>query len=125
MLRAKTIFYLVSVAILSLGFAQFSTAGVIDSNDVINAEARDARISRIDAIIARADVADQLRSLGVSPELVSKRVQNMTDEELVVLENSIDEQIAGGLDAIGVIGIVFLVLLILELVGVTDIFKSI
>jgi hypothetical protein len=40
------------------------------------------------------------------------------------LEGSLDRQIAGG-DAIAVIGVVFLVLLILELVGVTDIFKSI
>ena len=36
----------------------------------------------------------------------------------------IDQQIAGG-DILAVIGIVFVVLLILELVGVTDIFKSI
>ena len=48
----------------------------------------------------------------------------MTTAELLELESRFDEQVAGG-DALGVIGAVFLVLLILELVGVTDIFKSI
>lgn len=125
MLNAKrTIVQLVSVAILSLGFAQFSVAGVVGSDVLINAEMRGERISNIEAFVARADVADQLLSLGVSPEIVSKRVQNMTDQELLQLEQSINEQVAGG-DALAIIGTVFLVLLILELVGVTDIFKAI
>ncbi len=41
------------------------------------------------------------------------------------LEGQIDEQIAGGADILAVIGIVFVVLLILDLTGVTDVFKSI
>ncbi len=41
-----------------------------------------------------------------------------------MLEAEMDRQIAGG-DALSLIGAVFLVLLILELVGVTDVFKSI
>jgi len=37
--------------------------------------------------------------------------------------DGIENQVAGS-DALAVIGVVFLVLMILELVGVTDIFKS-
>jgi hypothetical protein len=48
----------------------------------------------------------------------------MTDSELASFESSLSQGIVGG-DALAVIGAVFLVLLILELVGVTDIFKSI
>lgn len=125
MLNAKrSIIQLVSIAIMSLGFAQFSAAGVIGSSDLISAEQRVERISRIETLVARADVAEQLQRFGVTPEVVSTRVQNLTDSELLELEQSIDGQIAGGTDAVGVIGVVFLVLMILELVGVTDVFKS-
>jgi hypothetical protein len=48
----------------------------------------------------------------------------LSDSELLLLEAEMDRQVAGG-DALAVIGTVFLVLLILELVGVTDIFKKI
>jgi len=119
----RAIIYLVSVTILTLGFAQFSVAGVVSSSEVINAEMRGERISRVEAFIARADVAEQLQRFGVSTDLVAQRVQNMSDAELLELVDGIENQVAGS-DALGVIGAVFLVLMILELVGVTDIFKS-
>ncbi len=119
----RAIIYLVSVAILTLGFAQFSVAGVVSSSEVINAEMRGERISRVEAFIARADVAEQLQRFGVSTDLVAQRVQNMSDAELLELVDGIENQVAGS-DALAVIGVVFLVLMILELVGVTDIFKS-
>jgi len=119
----RAIIYLVSVTILTLGFAQFSVAGVVSSSEVINAEMKGERISRVEAFIARADVAEQLQRFGVSTDLVAQRVQNMSDAELLELVDGIENQVAGS-DALGVIGAVFLVLMILELVGVTDIFKS-
>jgi hypothetical protein len=119
----KAIFQLVTIAMLSLGFAQVSTAGIISSGDLANAEARSERISRVEIWLARDDVAEQLIQFGVSPALVAARVQNMTDAELLLLENRIEQSVAGA-DAVGIIGAVFLVLIILELVGVTDIFKA-
>lgn len=114
---------LVSIGIICLGFTQFSMAGVVGSNDLLNAEARGERISKIETSMARVEVAAQLQAFGVSPDDVMERVQYLTDQELMQLEQTIDEQVAGA-GAIGVIGVVFLVLMILELVGVTDIFKS-
>jgi len=119
----KAVFHLVSVALLLLGFAQFSVAGVVSSGDVVHAQMRGERIAKIEALLAEAEVAEQLTELGVSTELVLSRVQNMTDAELLDLANGIDEQIAGA-DIVGTVGVVFIVLIILELVGVTDIFKS-
>ncbi len=115
---------LVSLSLLSLGLAQTSGAAMIGVQQVVQGEARDASVLRVETILARADVASQLVAFGVDPLAVQSRVGNMTDAELYALEGRLDQQIAGG-DAIGVIGVVFLVLLILELVGVTDIFKAI
>jgi hypothetical protein len=54
--------------------------------------------------------------------MAQERVRAMTDAELAVLDEQLAEMPYGG-DLLAVIGVVFIVLLILELVGVIDIFK--
>lgn len=114
----------VSVSIICLGFAQAAPAGMIPTGQLVENEARTESLSRIELLLARDDVANQMLALGVQPELVSERLNAMTTAELLELESNFEKQIAGG-DALAVIGTVFLVLLILELVGVTDIFKAV
>ena len=75
-------------------------------------------------MLASDSVARQLESLGVDKALVAERVQALSDAELRLLEQEMDAQAAGG-DALALIGAVFLVLLILEVLGVTDVFKKI
>ena len=114
----------VSISMVCLGFAQVAPAGMISTSQVVESEARVESLSRIEVLLAREDVANQMVALGVQPQQVMERLNAMTTAELLELESRFDEQVAGG-DALGIIGAVFLVLLILELVGVTDIFKSI
>ena len=115
---------LVSLSIVCMGFAQLAPAGMIDSAYLVDAESRSASLARIEVLLAREDVARQLEVLGVDESVVAERLQGLSAAEVLALESRIDEQVAGG-SALGVIGAVFLVLLILELVGVTDIFKAI
>ncbi len=114
----------VSISLVCLGFAQVAPAGMISTSQLIDEEAHAASVSRIELLLAREDVAERMVELGVQPQQVMARLDAMTTAELLELESRFNEQVAGG-DALGVIGAVFLVLLILELVGVTDIFKSI
>ena len=114
---------LVSLSLLSLGLAQTSSAAMIGTQQVVQSEARDARITRVETILRRDDVARQLVAFGVDPLAVQARVGNMTDAELLALEGKLDTPIAGG-SAVGIVGAVFIVLIILEFVGITDIFKS-
>ncbi len=114
---------LVSLSLLSLGLAQVSNAAMIGTQQVVRSEARDTRITRVETILARDDVARQLVAFGVDPLAVQSRVGNMTDAELLALEGNLDKQVAGG-DAVAIVGAVFIVLIILELVGITDIFKK-
>ena len=115
---------LVSVSIICMGFAQVAPAGMIGTAHLVNEESRAASLSRIEVLLAREDVSRQLEAFGVDQALIVERLQGLSSAELLKLEGQIDTQVAGG-DAIAVIGVVFLVLLILELVGVTDIFKSV
>jgi hypothetical protein len=114
---------LTSLSLLSLGLAQASGAAMISTQQVVQSEARDARIARVATVLARQDVAKQLVLFGVDPLAVQLRVDNMTDAELLSLEGNLDKRIAGG-DAVAIVGAVFIVLIILELVGVIDIFKA-
>ena len=62
--------------------------------------------------------------LGVNPADVDKRINGLTDTELARLSAGIQDLPAGG-SIIWVIGVVFIVLLILDLVGVTNVFTRV
>ncbi|MEE4162486.1 MAG: PA2779 family protein [Woeseiaceae bacterium] len=113
----------VAVAIVAVGFAPYAGAAVISPQELIQDEVRAERVAGLVALLARSDVAQQLENYGVSADQVMERVDNMTDAEILALNNAIDQHVAGG-DVLAIIGAVFLVLLILELVGVTNIFSS-
>lgn len=114
---------LVAIAVCSLGLVQPSAADVIGTERLLENDQRQTQLSRLELLLTREDVATQLAAYGVEPDAVVERMQNLTTAELVSLEGQVDRHIAGG-SAIGIIGAVFLVLLILELVGVTDVFKA-
>ena len=114
---------LLSVALISMGFMQVSTAGMIGTEYLIESELREASLERLQVLLAKQNVAEQLQAFGVEPAQVAERLAGLTNAELLQIEGTLSTQTAGG-DALGVIGAVFLVLLILELVGITDIFKS-
>lgn len=99
-------------------------AGMIGTEQTLSAGTRDQSLSTVQGYLARAEVQRQLEAWNLAPELAAERVAALSDAELQQLAAHIETQPAAG-GAIAVIGVVFLVLLILELVGVTDIFKKI
>lgn len=119
-----TIAMLVAANLVTLGFAQSAFAGVVGTQTAIQSQERSARIERINAVLARDSVQQQLVRFGVDPAAAQQRIANLSDRELAALEQRMDELPAGA-GAIEVLGIVLLVLLVLELVGVTDVFKAI
>lgn len=121
----KFVINLVSFSLISVGFAQSAGAQMIGTQELIDGIAQNATVTRVEALLARNDVAHQLQAFGVDQAFVMSRIDNMTPTELAELEGRLDKSIAGGDSAIAIIGVVFLVLMILELVGVTDIFKAI
>jgi hypothetical protein len=99
-------------------------ADVIGAEQYFEAIDRRASLDVIEAAFAREDIAAQLERLGVDPEEALARAEALNDQELQLLAGELEDLPAGG-SALGTIGIVFIVLLILELVGVIDIFKRI
>lgn len=87
-------------------------------------EAMQMEDDAIQTFLTKEVVRQKLVQLGVEPELAMARVSSLTPTERQYLEQKITELPAGA-DALAVIGVVFLVILILELVGVINIFKKI
>ncbi len=114
----------VAAALLSSGFAVSASAGVISTEQAVVVAERMERLDRVASFLARQDVAAELERFGVDPALAAERAAGLSDAELTALEGRIADAAAGG-DLLAVIGIVFVVLLILELVGVTDVFSRI
>ena len=103
---------------------QSARAGVITTQQYLSAVDRDAALARIDAVLAREEVRSRLEHHGVDPVAADERIAALTDQELELLATELENLPAGG-DLLGVVGVVFIVLLILELVGVIDIFSKI
>ena len=123
----KTIAIILAANLATLGLVPSAGAGVISTETAIEMQQmqeRAARIERINSILARDSVQSQMIRLGVQPDVAAARIASLSDGELRQLEARMDELPAGADSALTVLGIVLLVLLVLELVGVTDVFKS-
>lgn len=119
----RTCVALVSLSLVSLGMQAPAFAGVIGTGEAVSAAREDSPRARVDAAIARADVRGKLAELGVDARAIEGRLAALSEQEIATLAKQIESAPAGG-DALAVIGIVFVVLIILELVGVIDIFKK-
>lgn len=112
-----------SVSLVGGGYPSLAGAALVGTEEVLTAQTRAEDSARVAAFLSREDVVGELERFGVAPEAAQARVDAMSDQELARLAGEI-ETLPAGAGAIEVIGIVFLVLLILELVGVTNIFHS-
>lgn len=107
-----------------LGLLPAAQAGLVATQAALALEqGPQARLERINGALLREDVRAEMLRLGVSPTQVQERLTVLTDEELQRIDGELASLPAGG-NVVAVIGIVFIVLLILELVGVIDIFKK-
>lgn len=101
-----------------------AAAGIVGTERMVAQETRSHTLDRIDAVLAGDAVAAQLADWGVAPEMVRERMAAMSDAELQKLATSMEANPAGG-NVLVVIGVVFVVLVILDLVGVTNVFRRV
>jgi hypothetical protein len=114
---------ILAIALLNVGSPLVVQAEVIGTLAGLESAQRDTDLARVNRVLATAEARDQLQSLGVDQAQVEARLAGLTDSELSTLADKLEHAPAGG-DVLAVIGVVFVVLLILEAVGVIDIFKK-
>jgi len=111
-----------AVAVTNVGFLNAAQAGIVATSAIVRTD-RDANLATIRDQLDQSEVKAQMEKMGVDAASIDQRIAALSDSELHSLAKQMQDAPAGG-DAIAVIGMVFLVLLILELVGIIDIFKK-
>jgi hypothetical protein len=104
-----------SALILSLALPLPLQAGMVSTESALER-------ARISAALDRAEVQQQLRAHGVTPDEIRMRVAALSDAEAAELAARIESLPAGGIGLVGAIVLVFLVLLLTDILGYTKIF---
>ena len=119
----RSVVYVLCFTVLNLGSPMMANAAMIGTLQAVESSTRAQDLATVNAALARYEVRQQFAPFGVDPTRVESRIAALTDPELRTLAGQMSDMPAGG-DALAVIGVVFLVLLILEAVGVIDVFKK-
>ena len=122
-IRKCSVTLLVTVLLVTVNLLPVARAAVIGTDTFLSTQVP-AVTEQLQTALQREDVRARLVELGVDPAQAGARVAAMTPAEAQLLQARSDALPAGA-EALEGIGIVFLVLLILELVGVTNIFHKI
>ncbi|MBN2428602.1 MAG: PA2779 family protein [Deltaproteobacteria bacterium] len=113
------------MSLASLHFPHIVRAEMIGVQMLLDAQQRSEKIDKARTFLQREDVREQMVLLGADPDEAQLRVEALSDRELSLLAQQIDDlPAAAGAEALlAIVGIVFVVLLVLELVGVTNVFS--
>lgn len=113
---------ILSVSLINMGMMGAASAAIVDTAAIVSTD-RAADLDAVRAQFSRAEVRAQLEQMGVDASSVEKRIAALGDQELHQLAVDMRNAPAGG-DGLALVGAIFVILLILELVGVIDIFKK-
>ncbi len=117
----RVICSIVLMTVTMLGLQAPAYAGMIGTGAVIDQQQAATERGQLLTALDRADVREQLISMGVDPQDARQRVASLSDEELHAVAGRVQDLPAGG-DVLGVALVVFLVLLFTDIMGYTDVF---
>lgn len=120
-----SILLITALVITSLPVAAAPTApqsmDLVSTQSVLAADRAGADRERINEILARADVQDQLLKQGVDLDEVDARVAALSDAEAQQMAEQL-EQLPAGAGVVGVLFAVFIILLVTDILGLTDVY---
>ncbi|MBP5980208.1 MAG: PA2779 family protein [Halomonas sp.] len=96
---------------------------LVSTQSVLAGDRAGADREKINEVLARADVQDQLLKQGVDLDEVDARVAALSDAEAQQMAQQLDQLPAGaGGGVIGALFAVFIILLITDILGLTDVY---
>ncbi len=101
-----------------------SLAGIVTTEDLLQQQAQGVDRASLLSALDRDDVRQQLVARGVSPDAARQRIAALSDAQVNAIAGDIDSLPAGA-GVLEILIAVVLVLVILDVVGVTNIFSFI
>lgn len=114
---------LLSISLITLAPASVH-ADMLSTSMILSEAERSARVDMVESYLDREDVRSQMEAMGVDPALAAERVAGLTDGQLEQLALNIETAPAGS-GELGIVITVLVILLLLELLGVTNIFRRV
>ena len=122
-LMKRIMVLLVSVSFFST-YSLPAWSGIVTTDQLLQQQLEVLNKSTLVAMLDRDDVRQQLVERGVDPKYAKARIAALSDAQIEELRDSIDTLPAGS-GVVGILVAVLLVLIILDIVGVTNIFSFI
>lgn len=122
-LMKRIIVLLVSVSFFST-YSLPAWSGIVTTDQLLQQQLEVLNKSSLVAMLDRDDVRQQLVERGVDPDYAKARIAALSDAQIEELKDNIDTLPAGS-SVVGILVAVLLVLVILDIVGVTNIFSFI
>lgn len=104
-----------------VGLPMSAQAGIVPTEETLQAPAPSAARERVTSFLQREDVAAAIKAQGVNGQSALARVNAMSDDEVAQLAQRIDQAPAGG-DVLGLVFTVFIILLVTDILGLTKVF---
>lgn len=114
---------LVSVSFLG-AYSLPSVAGIVGTEQLLQNQSQGVDRASLLSALERDEVRRQLIARGVDPDNARQRIAALSDEQVREIGNGID-QLPAGAGVLEILVAVVLVLVILDVVGVTNIFSFI
>ncbi len=111
---------LVTVFLSTSALVPAAKSAAIDTSTYLNTAVNPTK-AELESLIQQEDVRNQLIALGVDPDYAADRIASLTPGELTQLQENMDNLPAGA-NVLAILGGLLLVLIILELLGVTNVF---
>ena len=114
---------LVSIAMLNT-YSLPAYSGVVTTEQLIQQQLDSVDRDELVSLLDRSEVRQQLVDRGVDPEYAKQRIAALSDAQIEQIKSEID-QLPAGSGVVGILIAVLLVLIILDIIGVTNIFSFI
>jgi len=115
---------LLIIMMLSLGISRFAQAGIVTTTQLVDAQQTRLERNQVRDWLARDEVRQQLKTMGVDVKAAQARVDSMTAKEVHDMASNMNNLPAGA-GVVETAVLVLLVLILLDIAGVTDIFPNI
>lgn len=121
MKKSKKILASILIMLISMVQIPMASSAIITTDEAIQLQQNDINREYILSMLQKDELQQQLADYGLDAQLAAERVSHMTDAEIALLNERLNEMPAGE-GVVGTIVLIFIVFIITDALGATDIF---
>ena len=121
----KTCILTVASVFMAASFQAPVMAAMVNNDQLAMQAQLQLQRDEVRSFMAREDVREAMLGYGVSSADVDARINNLTESELLQIQDRLAQLPAGGDGVLGAVVLIFVILILLDVLGTTDIFPGI